>query len=71
MKKTGGTILIIVGIFELIFGVFVLPEMNRNFAAAGVQQARDAGFAWVPVALGAVLVLGGVALRGSKDGGGA
>jgi hypothetical protein len=67
MKKAMSIVLIALGTFELIYVFFVLPQINRNFAAAGVLEAKEAGTPWVAVAIGVLFVLGGVVMRPTKD----
>ncbi len=65
MKKLASVILIAFGIFEMIYCLFVLPQMNRNFAAAGVKGA-ETGIPWGGLAIGVLFVAGGFALRDPK-----
>jgi hypothetical protein len=65
MKKIASVILIAIGIFEVIYSLFVLPQMNRNFAAAGVKEA-EAETPWGALAIGVLLVGGGLVLRDPK-----
>ena len=65
MKKIASVILIAVGIFEVIYCLFVLPQMNRNLAVAGVKEA-ETGTPWGALAIGILLVGGGLVLRDPK-----